>query len=425
LFNLPQIAQRLYNTPLLLHPGKAEIICAALHKRIFGGSLNEEALLRDAKNEVEANEFFGSRKRPDGSYSFNPAESGIAVISITGSLVNRGAWIGSYSGLQSYEGIAAQLADARADPHTRGVILDIDSFGGEVGGIANLAASIRALRDEKPVYAVINDHAYSAGYWIASQASQIVVSPTSALGSIGVIWIHLDHSKELEAQGIDPTIITAGAKKADGNPFEPLSERARENAQEMVMGLYDRFTQAVEEGRGASRLTAKAARATEAGDFTGEEAIKAGLADAIGTFEGVFTELSSGVSAGWKKRKGATMATEDNLPPVIADHTKAIADAVAAERARYDGIVNSEAAKGKGKLANELARQGLSIEQATAILEAAASEASAIPPLAERADAGALADAHNVPAPTTQAAIDASWDKAVAKVNKQRGFKAA
>ena len=117
---------------------------------------------------------------------------GIAVIEIAGTLVHRGAWIGQSSGMTSYEGIAAQLQAALADPGVRGIALDIDSFGGEVAGAFDLADRIRAARAQKPVHAFIAEHALSAGYVLASQADHIILPRTGAVGSIGVVALHTD-----------------------------------------------------------------------------------------------------------------------------------------------------------------------------------------------------------------------------------------
>jgi hypothetical protein len=179
--SLHYLADRVIGRPLLLHPTKAELILHVLQGRL---PIDGQAL---APLGPEANRFVGERRGFVGrtpTYSFI---DGAGVVSITGSLVNRGAWIGASSGLTSYEGIAAQLERAAADPQVKTVVLDIDSPGGEATGMFSLAAKVRAVAAEKPVIAVVNDMAASAAYGIASQASEIVVSETSLVGSIGVV----------------------------------------------------------------------------------------------------------------------------------------------------------------------------------------------------------------------------------------------
>lgn len=135
-----------------------------------------------------------TRRQAQGGSQPLAVVDGIVVIEIAGTLVHRGAWIGQSSGLTSYEGIAAQLQAALADPAIRGIALDIDSFGGEVAGAFDLADRIRAARQVKPVQAFVADHALSAGYALASQADRIILPRTGAVGSIGVVAMHSDMS---------------------------------------------------------------------------------------------------------------------------------------------------------------------------------------------------------------------------------------
>ena len=129
--------------------------------------------------------------------------------------------------------------------------------------VRSLADLIRSVRQTKPVTAFVNDMAASAAYGIASAANEIVVSPTSIVGSIGVVMLHADRSGELAAQGVKPTLIFAGSHKVDGNPFEPLSDAVRADLQASVDAHYRQFLDTVAAGRGR-KLTADMARATEA-----------------------------------------------------------------------------------------------------------------------------------------------------------------
>jgi capsid assembly protease len=130
----------------------------------------------------------------------------VAVIGIAGTLVHRGAWIGQSSGLTSCEGLAAQVDAAVADRAVRGIALEIDSFGGEVAGVFDLADRIRAARAVKPVQAFVAEHALSAGYALASQANRIILPRNGAVGSIGVVALHAEMSGELAQRGIAVTL---------------------------------------------------------------------------------------------------------------------------------------------------------------------------------------------------------------------------
>jgi len=295
---LAQIAGRVLNRPLLLHPDKADLI---LH--VLQGRIGIEPL---AVPDPQSNRFVGSHRRDNGSVGSMRVANGVAILPIVGSLVNRGAWIGANSGLVSYEGIAAQLREAQADPDVQAILLDIDSPGGEATGMFSTANLVRAVNEVKPVLAFVNDVAASAAYGIASAASEIIVSPTSMVGSIGVVLTHLDRSGELEDRGVKPTLIHAGAHKVDGHPFGPLSDAVRADLQAEVLKIYDQFVGLVAEGR-AGRISAAAIRATEARTYLGADAIAQGLADRMASLDEVIAALSQPPSGANPQRKGGPM----------------------------------------------------------------------------------------------------------------------
>ena len=305
--SLAQIAGRVLNRPLLLHPDKADLILHVLQGRI--GIEPMSALT------PETNRFVGSYRRDNGSIGSMRVENGVAILPIVGSLVNRGAWIGASSGLVSYEGIAAQLREAEADPDVRAILLDIDSPGGEATGMFATTKLVNAVNKAKPVVAFVNDVAASAAYGIASAASEIIVSPTSMVGSIGVVLTHLDRSGELEDRGVKPTLIHAGAHKVDGNPFGPLSDAVRADLQAEVMKIYDQFVGLVAEGR-AGRISSEAIRATEARTYLGADAIAQGLADRMASLDEVIAALSQPPSGARPQRKGGPMTkiTQSEAP---------------------------------------------------------------------------------------------------------------
>ncbi|WDR05557.1 S49 family peptidase [Devosia rhodophyticola] len=281
---LPLLAERLLNRPLLIEPAKAHTILSVLEGRIAPG-LMEETVPPDASR------FIGSGKRPDGGGSFVRALGSTAIITIDGSLVNRGAWLNSNSGLVSYEGIAAQVKDAAEDKDIKNIVLDINSSGGEATGMFSVIETIWAARKTKRVMAVVNDVACSAAYGIASAADRIYVSPTSIVGSIGVVMMHLDRSVEMATKGIRPTLIHAGEHKVDGNPFAALDDDVRETLQSDCDTFYHQFLAFVEGGR-KGRLSAKAAMHTEARTYIGVAAIAAGLADDFGSIDEVIARLA-------------------------------------------------------------------------------------------------------------------------------------
>lgn len=291
-----RIAARAFNTPLLVEPSKAMAFLSGLGPRILGRQVELSgsdvtpapgtSALPARASILAGNLTERLRQHGDAPY---PVVDGIAVIEIAGVLIHRGSWIGQSSGQTSYEGITAQIDAAVSDPAVRGIALDIDSFGGEVAGVFDLADRIRAIRGSKPVWAFIAEHAFSAGYALASQADRILLPRTGAVGSIGVVVMHADMSGQLDQDGMRVTLIHSGQHKVDGNPYEPLPEEVRGDIQREIDVLRFLFAETVAAGRGA-RLTQDAALATEAATYRGADAVAAGLADEV-------TDLAGGLTA--------------------------------------------------------------------------------------------------------------------------------
>jgi signal peptide peptidase SppA len=197
------------------------------------------------------------------------------------------------SGLTSYAGLSAQLDAAVANPDVVAILLDVDSPGGESGGVFDLADRIRAAAQTKPVWAVANDMAFSAAYALASAASQVFVSRTGGVGSIGVIAMHVDQSEKDAQDGVRYTAVFAGDRKNDLNPHEPISSEAHAFLKGEVNRVYGLFVETVARNRG---IEASAVRDTEAGLFFGQAAVAIGLADAIGTFDDALEQILESVS---------------------------------------------------------------------------------------------------------------------------------
>lgn len=281
-----RIAARAFNTPLLVEPSKAMAFLSGLGPRILGrrvdmtesGETPDGAASLPARASILAGNL-AERLQQHGNAPY-PVVDGIAVIEIAGVLIHRGGWIGQSSGQTSYEGIAAQIEAAARDPSIRAVALEIDSFGGEVAGVFDLADQIRALRRNKPVWAFVAEHAFSAGYALASQADRILLPRTGAVGSIGVVVMHADLSGQLDQDGVRVTLIHSGQHKVDGNPYAPLPESVRDDIQREIDVFRFLFAETVAAGR-AGRLTQDAALATEAATYRGTGAVAAGLADEV------------------------------------------------------------------------------------------------------------------------------------------------
>ncbi len=273
--HLPLLATRVFDTPLLIAPQKLDVILGVLAPRL--------GLELPAPGAAVAAE-----RTPRKRYEVTP--DAIAIIPIEGTLVHKSYGLDAFSGLRSYVDLQEEIEDAATDPAIRGILLDIDSLGGEVAGVFDLADTIHAARSAKPVFAVANSDAFSAAYLLASGAERIYAGRTSGLGSIGVIVTHLDVSASDEKLGYKYTIIHAGARKADFHPHAPLSEEARGVIETEVDRTYALLVNTVARNRG---LAEAAIRETEAGLYFGSDAVNARLADRLGGRQGALADLRS------------------------------------------------------------------------------------------------------------------------------------
>ena len=273
------LASRLFGTPLLIHRPKLDVILSVVGQRIGMADVPAMPMMDMA-----------AFQRPPMA----TAPEGIAVIPVHGSLVKRSLGIEAASGLTSYGEIANMLDAAMADPQVRGILLDIDSPGGEASGSFELARRVREVAAQKPVWAVANDAAYSAAYAIAASAQRLFVTETGGVGSIGVIALHVDQSVKDAKEGYHFTAITAGAHKNDYSPHEPLSDAAKTELQGEVDRLYSIFTEHVAAMRG---LDLAAVRTTEAGLYFGTNAVAQGLADGVQTLDATLSQFHQFLNA--------------------------------------------------------------------------------------------------------------------------------
>jgi len=442
-----QIAQRAFNTPLMIDPAKALAFLSGLGPRVTGQEItfhgvdlpagDIDVATKPARASLFGNDL-AQRHQRNGSQPYALVD-GIAVIEIAGTLVHRGAWIGQSSGLTSYEGIAAQLQAALADPGVRGIALDIDSFGGEVAGAFDLADRIRAARAQKPVHAFVAEHALSAGYVLASQADRIVLPRTGAVGSIGVVALHTDMSGAIDQNGLSVTLIHAGSHKIDANPYQPLPQAVHDQMQRELEVVRFLFAETVAAGRG-DRLTQTAALATEAAVFRGADAIAAGLADELAdpvTAFHAFAAAPRGTTA--PSRKGPQMTNTSTAtpneaetatspeeaatpttpePPVAAVPPGPEAPAPAAPppdaAAGTADAVRAEAAE-VAQVCAQAARLGLTIDAADAVargLKPEALRARVLADLAARSDAAGIIATAPAAAATKDSPIIAAARKA-------------
>jgi capsid assembly protease len=253
-----------------------------------------------------------------------PSSGAIAVIPVYGVVSQRVSMMDeiSGSGSASTERITQDFRTALADPAVSAIVLDVDSPGGTVFGVTELANEIYKARGKKPVVSIANSLAASAAYWIASAAEEFNITPGGEAGSIGVFAEHTDISKWLETEGIKPTLISAGEFKVEGNSYQPLGEEAAAFIQSRVNDYYGMFVDAVARNRG---VTATKVRKDFGGGrvFGADQAIASGMADKIATFDQIIHRLG-GSSA-------SSRAEADHIAPVAVEESPKISAVINAD----------------------------------------------------------------------------------------------
>lgn len=290
-----QIIRYVRDTAWAIHPAKLPTILDLVALHAAGVELSEE--------EVEERIQAARRDRA----TLQPSQGSVGVLPLTGVIVPRAGLMTQISGGCSLDTWCQDLYSLLADPNVGAIVLDVDSPGGSVDMVPETAQVLLSARKQKPIVAVANTEAASAAYWLASCCSEVVVTPSGQVGSIGVYSAHQDISQMEEAAGIKTTLISAGRYKTEGSPFEPLSDEAKAAIQEQVDTYYGMFVQAVAAGRNTSGQ-AVIDGFGQGRMVTAEDAVKEGMADRVATLSDTVARLQDdqpGGAAPTRRRRGA------------------------------------------------------------------------------------------------------------------------
>ena len=211
----------------------------------------------------------------------------IALISVEGPISASGASGGMLGGaaMASSVALCEQLYEAQGDDAVKGVLLRINSPGGSAAASDEIYRAVMALRKAgKPVVVSMGDVAASGGYYIASAANYIYANGATLTGSIGVIFELMNWDKAAEKLGIESETLHAGEFKDIGSPWRDMTGKEREMLSTLLAQVHGQFIKAVDEGR--DTLDEAGVRKLATGMiYTGEDAAKVGLVDAVGGFE--------------------------------------------------------------------------------------------------------------------------------------------
>lgn len=270
---LPNILSRVANTPLMILPDKAEVIWSVVEAKMLGRlpeTLGDPSLYRSRR--------------------MMSVHSGVAVIDVHGTLVQRTGAFDSFSGLTSYQAIRAELETAMASPEVKAILLDIDSPGGEAAGAFDLADAIREASKSKPIDGLAEDQATSAAYLLLAACRKAYSTQLGTTGSVGVYTLHRNLAAYYAKEGVEHTEIIAGAEKAYGSPVKALSAEALARIKERATEIRDHFAERVAMYRSLTRETVLA---TEAAVYLPAASQERRLIDGVRTFEQLIAELSA------------------------------------------------------------------------------------------------------------------------------------
>lgn len=312
--NYSRIAAEIFNRPLAIESNYAYSMLSFLGKRMGFDDIDVgvelEPVTRQASTTPqdryidENSEYAEWYIRPDGT----------AVVPIAGTLTHKRPMFASLG--RSYQSLVNDAKAAHEHPDVDRVALLLDSNGGAVSGCRNCAMQLSELFEasEKPTWSFVDESMFSAAMWTGSTANRIVMPKTAENGSVGVIWLHASIADQLKNEGVKVTFIHAGAKKAQGNPYEDLSNEDLADFQEEIERYGEIFYEAVAEQRG---ISVDAVRDTEAGTFMGEQAVEIGFADEVmekEEFFSSFAEVSTSNQTISIPSSGNTTTEATNMP---------------------------------------------------------------------------------------------------------------
>lgn len=299
---------------------------------------------------------------------------GIAVLPVVGPLFRYANLFTQVSGASSYELLAKDFTQAVENPDVKAIILNIDSPGGEVNGCAEFADMIHEARGVKPIIAYASGDAASGAYWIAAAADEIVVSKTSALGSIGVVGVYRGNKGE--------DAVEVVSSQSPYKRLDPDTDDGRARLQKRIDAMADVFVDAVAKYRGVA--SSHVQNHYGSGDvFIGDAVVKQGLADRIGSFEKLLSELSGNPVSEpsphsinpnqQEKSMDDIQSLREAYPDLTASlEQDAVKQGVATERRRVQGILSHDEANARTLLAQHLAFEtDMDVESAVSVLSKA------------------------------------------------------
>lgn len=245
---LAHILEQVYARPWAITPAGWSAV-----DRLLQSKLSRSILEHADSVEATGAEWFADQDEPTDFFGDPLPQTNrigsAAIIPVQGTIGKRVGGLARACGVADVEDISAALSAAVADDSVDRIVLDINSPGGSVWGVPELAEQIRVAADQKRVVSFVDGMAASAAYWLAAGSSYIAATRTSDVGSIGVYSAFLDESRAYQMEGLAVELFKAGRLKGAGIPGTSLSQEMREHIQAEIDQIYAWFTADVRTGR--------------------------------------------------------------------------------------------------------------------------------------------------------------------------------
>ena len=216
----------------------------------------------------------------------------LALINISGSLVNSDSYYNRYYDEVSYSEIRRSVLLALSDPEIDGIVNLMNTPGGSAQGADSMASFFSKSAKTKALYTFVESEMCSGGYYLGAPSHEIYSQRAAQIGSIGVIMVHFDRLKMYQEAGIIPTVFRAGEFKALGSSVEHLTKEATAKIESMLQDYYSMFLNHVVDNRDYSSVEQLKSTAAEGRVFFAEEAMEVGLVDVVADFEEALEEMS-------------------------------------------------------------------------------------------------------------------------------------
>ncbi len=352
---MPQVFASLNQQPLAVLPAALEALCAQLRTDA------------EASTTQMADPFAARRA------AASAVAGGVAVIPVYGMIWPRPNVFTQYYGHTAASTLGMLVDASVGNPDIGTIVLEFDSPGGSCYMIEETAQIIARAAKKKPVIGMVNAVCASAAYFLASQCTEIVSTPSGMAGNIGVIMMHIDESGWQDQYGIKPQIITSGTYKHEGHGGQPLDESALAAMQTVSDDYYAQFVAAVARGRDVKPQNVRAGMG-EGRTLTARQALDAQLVDRIASFEQLLGSLGASVTRSGARADAPELSIAASAPVLglAAPHASAAGEAAPvrvplrlepAATARSTTVTEEELAAAKKKAAEDARAEMLMTER--------------------------------------------------------------